>query len=102
MNLSKLWAHHPAAHAALFALLGQSARGGNLTLRQRSILVAASASTLGDSYCALGWGSKLAGEVGPDVAAAVLSGDDDVLEPAEHALARWARQITGDPNGTVA
>ena len=34
--------------------------------RQRGILVSACASTLGDSYCSLAWGSKLAGEAGAD------------------------------------
>ncbi len=102
MNASKLWAHQPAAHAGLFDLLGQAARAASLTFRQRGILVAACASALGDSYCSLAWGKKLAGEAGPDVAAGVLRGDDDELEPAERALARWARKVARDPNGTSA
>jgi SAM-dependent methyltransferase/alkylhydroperoxidase family enzyme len=102
MNASKLWAHQPAAHAGLFDLLGQAARAASLTFRQRGILVAACASALGDSYCSLAWGKKLAGEAGPDVAAGVLRGDDAGLEPAERALARWARKVARDPNGTSA
>ena len=35
------------------------------------------------------------------MAGAVLRGDDDWLDPAEQALARWARQITRDPNATA-
>jgi SAM-dependent methyltransferase/alkylhydroperoxidase family enzyme len=102
MNASKLWAHQPAAHAGLFDLLGQAARAASLTFRQRGILVAACASALGDSYCSLAWGNKLAGEAGAEVAAGVLRGDDGGLDPAEQALARWARQVARDPSGTGA
>lgn len=100
MNASRVWAHQPATHDGLFALLGQASRAGGLTLRQRGVLVTACASTLGDAYCSLAWGNKLAGEAGAEVAAGVLRGDDDLLDPAERALARWARQVTRDPNGT--
>jgi alkylhydroperoxidase family enzyme len=102
MNASKLWAHHPAAHDGLFELLGQAVRAGSLTFRQRGILVAACASALGDSYCSLAWGKKLAGEAGADVAGGVLRGDDHRLDPSERALTRWARQVTRDPNATDA
>jgi SAM-dependent methyltransferase/alkylhydroperoxidase family enzyme len=102
MNVSKLWGHQPTAQDGLFDLLGQAARGAALTIRQRGILVAACASTLGDAYCSLAWGTKLAEEAGADVAAGVLRGDDERLDPAERALARWARRITRDPNGTEA
>jgi SAM-dependent methyltransferase/alkylhydroperoxidase family enzyme len=102
MNASRLWAHQPAAHTGLFDLLGQAARAGALTFRQRGILVAACASALGDSYCSLAWGKKLAGEAGPDAAAGVLRGDDGGLDPTERALARWARKVARDPNGTSA
>jgi len=100
MNVSRLWAQQPAAQEGLFALLGQTARAAGLTLRQRGVLVAACASALGDSYCSLAWGKKLAGEAGDDVAAGVLRGDDRQLDPADRALARWARHVTRDPNGT--
>jgi len=102
MNASRLWAHQPATQGGLFDLLGQAARAGSLTFRQRGILVAACASALGDSYCSLAWGKKLAGEAGADVAAGVLRGDDDRLDPSERVLAEWARQITRDPNATDA
>ncbi len=100
MNLTRLWAQQPAARAGLAALLDQTAGAAGLSLRQRGVLIAACASALGDSYCSLAWGKKLAGEAGDDVAAGVLRGDDGQLDPAEQALARWARQITRDPNGT--
>jgi SAM-dependent methyltransferase/alkylhydroperoxidase family enzyme len=102
MNISRLWAHQPALHGALFDLIGQAVRAGSLTFRQRGILVAACASTLGDSYCSLAWGKKLAGEAGADLAGGVLRGDDGQLDPAERALARWARSVARDPNGITA
>jgi alkylhydroperoxidase family enzyme len=73
-----------------------------LTFRQRGILVSACASALGDGYCSLAWGKRLAGEAGDDVAAGVLRGDDALLDDADRALARWARRVTRDPNSTAA
>jgi SAM-dependent methyltransferase/alkylhydroperoxidase family enzyme len=101
MNASRLWAHLPAVHDGLFDLLGQAARAAGLTVRQRGVLVTACASTLGDSYCSLAWGKKLAGEADAALAAAVLRGED-LADPVEQALAVWARKVTRDPNGTAA
>jgi len=101
MNLSHLWAHDPAAHDTLFALLADMVRIGGLTFRQRGILVSAAAATAGDSYCALAWGNRLAGEAGPAVAGAVLTGDDGSLDPADAALAGWARTVARDANATT-
>lgn len=102
MNVSRLWGYLPETVEGLFGLMGQAVRAGSLTLRQRGILVAACASTLGDSYCSLAWGAKLAKEAGPDLAGDILRGDDSRLEPSEAALARWARQVVSDPNATNA
>jgi alkylhydroperoxidase family enzyme len=100
MNGSKPWSYQPIAVEGLFDLMGQAARAGSLTFRQRGILVAACASALGDAYCSLAWSTKLAGEAGEQVAGSVLRGDDDGLDPSERVLAQWARQITPDPNAT--
>ena len=101
MNTSRLWAHQPDAHDRLFELLGQVASAAGLTFRQRGILVTATASTLGDSYCALAWGNRLAGEAGADLAGAVLRGDDSRLDRSERALAGWARRVARDANATT-
>ncbi len=74
----------------------------SLTFRQRAILVTACASALGDSYCSLAWGKKLAGDAGATVAEGVLRGDDAALDDTERVLARWARQLARDPNSTTA
>ncbi len=88
----------PAMLDGLSDLMSQATRAGSLTLMQRAVLVTAAASTLGDSYCSLAWGKKLAAESGSDVAAAVLRGEDQNLETAEQALAQWARAVAADPN----
>ena len=102
MNVSRLRTHQPSMQTSLFELLTAVTRMAWLSLHQRGILVAACASTLGDAYCSLAWGKKLADEAGADVAAGVLRGEDDRLEPAERVPARWARQITRDPDATCA
>ena len=102
MNASKLWAHDPAALDGLSALLGHVTRSGSLTYRQRAILVTSCASALGDSYCSLAWGNRLAGEGGAELAESVLRGDDAPLDSSERALARWARRLARDPNATTA
>jgi uncharacterized peroxidase-related enzyme len=100
-NVSRLWAHQPQTVAQLFALMSQAFKASGLRFRQRAILVAATASALGDSYCSLAWGGKLAGASDPALAAAVLSGTDAGLTDQEQALAVWARKVARDPNATT-
>ena len=101
-NVYKLWAHDPAALDRLSDLLGHATAAASLTFRQRAVLVTACASALGDSYCSLAWGKKLAGDAGATVAEGVLRGDDAALDDTERVLARWARQLARDPNSTTA
>jgi SAM-dependent methyltransferase/alkylhydroperoxidase family enzyme len=101
-NVARLWAYMPTMLEGLSDLMGQATGAGSLDLRQRAVIVTAAASTLGDSYCSLAWGQKLAKAAGPDVAAAVLRGDDEGLDAAEQALAQWARRIATDPNAITA
>lgn len=100
MNASRVWAHQAAAHDALFGLLGHLAEAADLDVRRKGILVLATASTLGDSYCSLAWGRKLSLEAEPKLAAAVLQGGEDGLTEAERAMADWARKVARDANGT--
>jgi SAM-dependent methyltransferase/alkylhydroperoxidase family enzyme len=101
MNASRLWAYAPEACEGFFEVLSTFAHLGSLSVRQRGILVAATASTLGDSYCSLAWGSRLADASSATVASNVLRGGDDGLDDAEKALAAWARKVVDDPNGTT-
>lgn len=100
MNSSRVWGHHPGLQHRLFTLMAEAATAAGLSFRQRGILVAATAAARQDSYCSLAWGARLAGAAGDDVASAVLQGEDAVLDPADRALASWARRVAADPNGT--
>jgi uncharacterized peroxidase-related enzyme len=102
MNVSKLWAYQPATLNHLFDLMGETHAIEDLSFRQRGILVTACASTLGDAYCSLAWGAKLASRSDAETAAGILRGDDDRLSPEEQAMAQWARKVARDPNHTSA
>ena len=101
-NVSRLWAYMPTTLGDLSDLMGQATEAGSLTFRQRCVLVTVAASTLGDSYCSLAWGKKLAEVAGSDVAAAVIRGDYEGLDQDERALAQWARRVATDPNAIAA
>jgi alkylhydroperoxidase family enzyme len=102
MNASRLWSYQIEAMETLFDLISQVASVRPFTFRERGILVAACASTLGDSYCSLAWGTKLAAKADAQLAAGVLRGDDSGLTEPERAMATWVRRVANDPNGTSA
>ena len=102
MNVTRVWAHDAESLDGVFALLDRAATRAGLSLRDRGILVTATASTLGDSCCSYAWGSRLAGESTPELSAGVLTGRDEGLDEREQALARWARRVVADPNGVTA
>ena len=83
------------------ALLAATGSAGGFSIRERGIMVAATASTLGDSYCSIAWGWKLGNETDPDLAASVLVGRDDGLTERERAMATWAARWRGDANATT-
>jgi uncharacterized peroxidase-related enzyme len=101
MNVSRLWAYNPGLVTGLFDLMRHAISEHDLSFRDRGILVAACASTLGDSYCSVAWGSKLAAVSDPETAAGVIRGGDEGLTDQEQALASWARKVAKDPNGTT-
>jgi alkylhydroperoxidase family enzyme len=101
MNLSHVWAHLPESHTRLFELIGLV--GSAFSPREKGILVTATASTVGDSYCSWAWGWKLADfAADADLSAAVLSGSDTGLTAREAALAGWARRVVRSPSSTTA
>ncbi len=101
MNLTRVWAQHPACKTGFMDLAGLAVSVGDLSMRERGILVSATASARGDSYCSYAWGQRLANASDPDTAAHVLRGTDEGLEPHEKVLASWARKVVLDPNGTT-
>ena len=100
-NVSRLWAYQPETMEQLFGLMSEAFRPSGLNFRHRGILVTATASALGDSYCSLAWGGKLAGAADAGLAAAVLSNSDEGLDEQEAAMASWARKVVKNPNATT-
>ena len=101
-NVTRLWCRRPDVFESFTALRATLMGASSLTDRDWAVLVVATASTLGDSYCSLAWGRKLAGLSDEQTAAEVVRG---VGRPAglserERALAGWARQVVRDPNAT--
>ncbi|WP_109506868.1 carboxymuconolactone decarboxylase family protein [Nocardioides speluncae] len=101
-NISRLWAHAPALYRQVLDAGNEAARLAGLDTRDRAVVITAMAMSLGDSYCALVWGDRLAEKAGEQVARDVLRGDVDRLPERDRLLADWARRVTADPNATVA
>jgi len=103
MNVAQLWSWRPDVFEAFAALRNQLTSPSTLTKRDQAIIVCATASQLGDSYCSLAWGKTLAAEAGAAVAAAVLApaASSNVLTSRDAALAAWTRKVASDPNGTT-
>jgi uncharacterized peroxidase-related enzyme len=103
MNLSGAWAWRPEVCEAFSALRGLLTNQSTLAPRELAVIVCATASSLGDAYCALAWGKRLAAASDAATAAAVLQArHSDKLSPREQALCVWARKIVKDPNATSA
>jgi len=99
MNLERAWAWRPDVAEAFVALRKRLTDQSSLAPREIALLVCTTARVLGDSYCSLAWGSKLAELAGAGLAAEVLRGSDaDTLSTRERALKRWAEQVVRDPN----
>jgi uncharacterized peroxidase-related enzyme len=101
MNVSRLWAYQPETANHLFDVMSEAFKASGLDFRHRGLLVLATASSLGDSYCSLAWGYKLANVDAGEAAAAVLRGNDAQLAPAEEAMVAWTRKVVRDPNSTT-
>ena len=100
-NVTRLWSWRPDIAESFAEIRTNLMQSSTLGDRDFAVLVASTAGALGDSYCSLAWGEKLAKLSDPDTAAAVVTGRDaDTLSEREAALAAWARQVVRDPNGT--
>jgi uncharacterized peroxidase-related enzyme len=102
MNLERVWAWRPDVSDAFAATRKLLMDGSTLTLREFAVLVCAGACALGDSYCALAWGTRLAQLADPLIAADVLRGiESPGLTARERALRTWAGQMVQAPGETV-
>ena len=103
MNLTHVWAWRPEVFEGFAQLRNQLTGASTLSKRELAVIVSATASALGDSYCALAWGTTLAKQAQPSVAASVLKGEEsEAMTARDRALATWARRITQDPTTTTA
>jgi uncharacterized peroxidase-related enzyme len=102
MNLSRLWAWRPEVCEAFSALRALLTTGSSLSNRELAVIVCATAATLGDSYCALAWGKKLATAADASAAAAVLQASESTgLTARDQALSAWARKVARNPSATT-
>ena len=92
----------PTSTESFTSLRGRLLDESTLSEREVAVLVAATVSTHGDSYCALAWGPRLAKMSDEETAAQVLSGARfGKLSPREAALVEWARKVVRSPNDTM-
>ncbi len=102
-NVTRLWGWRPDVYGDFAALRARLMESSSLTDRDWAVMVAATASQLGDSYCALAWGAKLA-NLTDDLTAALVIGREQApgLSARERALEEWTRKLVDDPNATTA
>ena len=101
-NVTRLWSWRPDFQDAFVEVRAALTDASTLSDRDRAVLVTATASALGDSYCSLAWGPRLAKVSDDETAAQVIAGAAAPnLSEREAALAAWARQIVRDPNATT-
>jgi uncharacterized peroxidase-related enzyme len=99
-DLTRVWAHQPAAKEQLMALFASMADAAGLTPRNKAVIVIAQAAAIGDSYCAVAWGKRLSDWAGPQTAVAALTADDEPFSEREQALAGWARTVARSPGNS--
>lgn len=101
MNLTHLWAWRPDVTDAFAQLRRTLTADTTLTSRELAVLVCATARALGDSYCALAWGERLAKDGNEEVAARLFrTGACVGLTEREKELANWANLVVANPNAT--
>jgi uncharacterized peroxidase-related enzyme len=103
MNADRLWSWRPDVADGFTALRKTLTDRTTLTPREVAVLVCAAVRSLGDSYCSLAWGKRLAAAASPALAADVLRESDSAeMTARERALALWARRVARDPNAASA
>lgn len=101
-NATRLWMHDPSLHEHLFELIIGSGRSAGLSVADRGVATILATAEVGDTYCPLAWGQKLATATSPELAASVLSRSDHLLDARGKALAAWALKVASDPQRTNA
>jgi uncharacterized peroxidase-related enzyme len=101
-NFTRLWCWRPDLFKSFVDLRLALMDSTSLSDREQAIVVAATVSAFGDSYCSLAWGSKLAKLAGDETAGGVIAGEaPDELSQREAALCAWCRAVVRDPMATT-
>jgi len=103
MNCERVWAWRPDVAEDFGRLRQQLMKRSSLTAREIALLTCTAVRVLGDSYCSLAWGTRLAAMRGAADVVTLLQGEDPITStPREVALRKWAEQVVRDPNGASA
>ena len=98
-NYIRLWCWRPDVHAAFSDARALLVNQTSLSAREIAVLNSATARGLGDSYCSIAWGTKLANLIDSASAAAVLRREaTPALSQRERALLSWAAAVVAQPN----
>jgi uncharacterized peroxidase-related enzyme len=101
-NYIKVWAWRPEVRTAYDETRQLVASQTSLSAREIAVLNSTTASRLGDSYCAIAWGSRLAELTDATTAAALLRRDETPeLSERERALVSWASAVVEHPSNTT-
>jgi len=100
-NHTRLWGWRPEVWGDFFQTRQTLIAGSSLTPSDLALLNAAAAAARSSSYCALAWGTRLAGQVDPATAVRVLEGSLAALGDREAELTGWARRVAVDPTSTT-
>jgi uncharacterized peroxidase-related enzyme len=101
-NFLQLWSWRPDIHAAFSHARRLLNTTTTLSPREIAVLNTATASRLGDAYCSIAWGSKLADLSDAPTAAAVLRrGEPLEFSARERALHDWVALVLRQPSGTT-
>lgn len=98
-NVTRLWGWRGDVYRDFEALRTSLMASSSLRDRDWAVLVTATASQLGDSYCSLAWGAKLARLTDAETAAQLIANEPaPALSEREQMLAAWTRRLVEDPN----
>ena len=101
-NYVRLWCWRPDVHNAFSGTRGLLLDRTTLSEREIAVLNSTTASVLGDSYCSIAWGTRLAKVSDSATAAAVLRREETPgLSQRERALVAWATAVVAHPSGTT-
>jgi uncharacterized peroxidase-related enzyme len=101
-NFLRVWCWRPDLFKEFVDLRLKLMGSTTLSDREQAIVVAATVSEFGDSYCSLAWGGKLAKLAGAETAGGVIAGDvPGELSEREAALCAWCRAVVRDPMATT-